>query len=176
MRWVLGIVGVLVVLVLIVVVVGMVLPKSHVASVSARYAAPPDSLWGTLTNVTAFPTWRRDLKSVELLPDENGQRGWRESGSNGVIAYRVVESAPPRRLVARIADPSLPFGGTWTYELAPTGGGTTLTITERGDIYNPIFRFVSRFVLGYTATMHGMLNAIAAKHGETVTPTAVASQ
>jgi hypothetical protein len=173
MRWVLGIVGILVALVLIVVVVGMLIPKSHVASASARYSVPPDSIWATLTDVKAFPTWRRDLKSVEMLPDENGQLGWRETGSNGVIPFRVVESVPPRRLVARIADPKLPFGGTWTYELTPAGTGTSLTITERGEIYNPIFRFVSRFVLGYTATMNGMLRAIGAKYSETVTPTAV---
>ena len=39
MRWVLGIVGVLASLVLLVVVVGYMLPKSHVASVSARVDA-----------------------------------------------------------------------------------------------------------------------------------------
>jgi uncharacterized protein YndB with AHSA1/START domain len=176
MRWVLGIVGILVALVLIVVVVGMLLPKSHVASASATYSAPPDSIWATLTDVRAFPTWRRDLKRVELLPDENGQLGWRETGSNGVIPFRVVESVRSQRLVTRIADPKLPFGGTWTYVLTPAGTGTSLTITENGEIYNPIFRFVSRFVLGYTATMTGMLRAIGAKHGETVTPTPAAVQ
>ena len=170
MRWVLGIVGILFVVVLLVVAIGYTLPKSHVASVSARYATPPDVLWATLTDVSAFPQWRNDLVRVELLPDENGQRGWREHGRNDVITYRVVSSDPPRRLVTRIADETLPFGGTWTYELAPADTGTRLTITERGEVYNPIFRFVSRFVLGYTGTMTGMLRAIGAKHGETVTP------
>ena len=174
MRWVLGIVGFLIVVVLLVVAIGYALPKSHVASVSAQYAAPPDALWATLTDVSAFPRWRNDLVRVELLPDENGQRGWREHGKNDVITYRVVASDPPRRLVTRIADETLPFGGTWTYELAPADGGTRLTITERGEVYNPIFRFVSRFVLGYTGTMTTMLRALGAKHGETVTPETVA--
>ena len=174
MRWVLGIFGILVVAVLVVVAIGYALPKSHVAAVSARYAAPPDSLWATLTDVAAFPRWRNDLARVELLPDENGQRGWREHGKNDVITYRVVTSDPPRRLVTRIDDETLPFGGTWTYELAPADGGTRLTITERGEVYNPIFRFVSRFVLGYAGTMTRVLRAIGAKHGETVTPETVA--
>ena len=174
MRWVLGIVGSLVVVVLVVVAIGYALPKSHVVSVSARYGAAPDALWATLTDVAAFPRWRNDLVRVELLPDENGQRGWREHGRSDVITYRVVASDPPRHIVTRIADESLPFGGTWTYELAPAAGGTRLTITERGEVYNPIFRFVSRFVLGYTGTMTGMLRAIGAKHGETVTPEPVA--
>ena len=173
MRWVLGIVGILIAVVLLVVAIGYALPRSHVASVSAQYAAPPDTLWATLTDVSAFPRWRNDLVRVELLPDENGQRGWREHGKNDVITYRVVTSDPPRRLVTRIADETLPFGGTWMYELAPAGGGTRLTITERGEVYNPIFRFVSRFVLGYTGTMTTMLRALGAKHGETITPEVV---
>ena len=49
------------VVVLIVCVVGYVLPKSHVASVSARFAAPPDSIWTSLTDVAAFPQWRPGL-------------------------------------------------------------------------------------------------------------------
>ena len=55
-------------------------------------------------------------------------------------------------MVTRIADPHLPFGGTWTYEIAPTETGSTLTITEKGEVYNPVFRFVSRYLQGYTAT------------------------
>lgn len=170
MRWFLGILGVLVVLVLAIVAVGYSLPKSHVASVSARYAARPDSLWASLTDVSSFPKWRNDLARVEMLPDENGQRGWREHAKNDVVTYRVVESDAPRRLVTRIADENLPYGGTWTYELAAADSGTRLTITERGEVYNPIFRFVARFFLGYTSTMDAVLRALGTKHGETVTP------
>lgn len=173
MRWILGAVGVLVSLVIVVVVIGYLLPESHVASVSARYAASPDTIWATLTDVSAFPQWRSDVKRVELLPDENGQRGWREHGSQDVITYRVVESAAPRRLVSRIADANLPYGGSWTYELTPAESGTRLTITENGEVYNPIFRFVSRFIIGHTGTMESVLRAVGTRHGETITPEVV---
>jgi uncharacterized protein YndB with AHSA1/START domain len=176
MRWILGAVGVLVSLVIVVVVIGYLLPESHVASVSARYAASPDTIWATLTDVSAFPQWRSDVKRVELLPDENGQRGWREHGSQDVITYRVVESAAPRRLVSRIADEHLPYGGSWTYELVPADSGTRLTITENGEVYNPIFRFVSRFIIGHTGTMESVLRALGSKHGETITPEIVAAR
>ena len=170
MRWVLGVVGLLVLVVLIVCAIGYMLPKSHVASASARFAAPPDSIWTSLTDVPAFPTWRPGLSRVEVLPDENGQRGWREFEKHDAIIYRVVESIPPRRLVTRIADQNLPYCGSWTYDLTPDGSGTRLTITENGEVYNPIFRFVSRFVLGYTSTMDGVLRALGAKHAENVSP------
>jgi hypothetical protein len=170
MRWAVGAVGVIVVLVLVVLIVGSVLPRSHVASVAARYAATPDTLWTSLTDVASFPRWRTGVSRVESLPDENGQRGWREHGKHDAVTYRVVEADPPRRLVSRIADEGLPYGGTWTYELTPDGSGTRLTITERGEIYNPIFRFVARFVLGYTSTMEDVLRTLGTKHGETVAP------
>lgn len=74
--------------------------------------------------------------------------------------YVIVEQAPPRRLVTRVADPELPYGGTWTFELEPDGSGTRLTITERGQIHNPIFRVIARFVFGYAATMETYLDAL----------------
>ncbi len=39
----------------------------------------------------------------------------------------------------------------------PTGSGSRVTITERGEIYNPIFRTLARFVFGYTSTMETCL-------------------
>ena len=170
MRWVLGIVGVLVAVILVVVIIGYLLPQNHVASVSARYAAPPDAIWSSLTDIQAFPQWRPGVVRVEPLPDENGQGGWREHQKHDAVSYRVVEADPPRRFVVRIADKNLPYGGTWTYDVAPDGAGTRLTITERGEVYNPIFRCISRFVIGYTGTMEGVLRALGSKHGETVTP------
>ena len=170
MRWVLGVAGLLVLVAALVCAIGYMLPKSHVASTSARFAAPPDSIWASLTDVAAFPNWRPGLSRVELLPDENGQPGWRELGEHDAVTYRVIEAVPPRRLVTRIADQNLPYGGSWTYDLTPDGSGTRLTITENGEVYNPIFRFVSRFVMGYTSTMEGVLRALGTRHGETVAP------
>ena len=123
MRWVLGVAGLLIVLVVAVVAIGYLLPQSHVASSSARYRASPDALWASLTDVAAFPTWRKGVTRVELLPDENGQRGWREHSGGETITFRIVEADPPRRLVSRIADQNLPFGGRWIYDLAPVDSG-----------------------------------------------------
>jgi hypothetical protein len=70
----------------------------------------------------------------------------------------VVESDPPRRRVTAIDDASLPFGGTWTWELSPEGQGTRLTVTERGHVDPPLFRFLSRFVFGHDATLRRVLS------------------
>ena len=45
-----------------------------------------------------------------------------------------------------------------------------MTITESGVIHNPLFRFLARFLFGYTGTADAYLRALGAKHGESVTP------
>ena len=69
-----------------------------------------------------------------------------------------------------IADKDIPFGGTWDYRIEQDGTGSRITITENGEVYNPIFRFVSRFVLGHTATLDKYLTALASKVGDTYVP------
>ena len=108
-----------------------------------------------LTDVQSYPQWRSDVKSVEDLAAS--PRRWREHGSNGNLTFEVVSADPPVRLVTRIADRDLPFGGSWTYELAGDNAGTRLSITEHGEVYNPLFRFMSRFIFGHTATMEQFL-------------------
>ena len=108
---------------------------------------------------------------MEPLPEVSGKPVWREfDRQGGSIPYQVMVMVPPRALVVRIADPKLPFGGTWTYEISsPADGGSLLRITEDGEIYNPIFRFVSRFVRGYSRTQEEYLQALGAKFGQSVT-------
>ena len=164
MKWILFAVLALVGIVLAVVFIGMLLPKSHTVSRSRRFHQPPDQVWAVITGP---PTWRSDVRSFEELPARDGHRMWKETGRDGQsIPYEAIESAQPSRLVTRIADSALPFGGTWTYEIAPQAGGTFLTITENGEVYNPIFRFMSRFVFGHATTIETYLKALSAKLGE----------
>jgi hypothetical protein len=72
--------------------------------------------------------------------------------------------------VSQIADKNSPFGGAWIFELSPTSDGTRLNITERGEIYNPVFRFMSRFVFGYTRTLDTYLGNVAHRFGENTIP------
>ena len=113
----------------------------------------------------AMPSWRPGVQRVELLPAQDGKQRYRESGKDGAITYQVEALEPPRFLRTRITD-ELPYGGTWTLEVEPNDSSAILTITEDGEVYNPVFRFVSRLLLGHTATMDTYLKALAAKLGE----------
>jgi uncharacterized protein YndB with AHSA1/START domain len=170
MRVVVLLLAVVVGLGLVVVVIGYLLPVRHEATVSAAIPAAPDAVWSVLTDPASYPTWRGDVTSVEILPTDSGHVAWREQGKNGAIAFVVEQAERPSRLVTRITDKSLPFGGTWEYVVSPEGAGSRVRITEHGEVYNPVFRFVSRFIMGHSATASAYLKALGARFGGTVTP------
>lgn len=167
MKWIVIALGALVMLVVVAAAIGSALPKGHVAKRSASFAQTPDRVWAVLTDFAGQAAWRADIKSIERASDRDGKPVWREVSKRGdVVPYETTEAEPPRRLVRTIADPKLPYGGRWIYELTPTPTGTRLTITEEGEVYNPIFRLVSRF-MDMSATIDGYLLALGRHFGET---------
>ena len=168
MKWLLIVVAVLVVLVGTVALIGYSLPQNHTASRSAQLSPAPDSVWSIITNVEGYPSWRTEVKSVERI--EGPSLSWREVSGGDRITYETTAVEKPAHFVTHIADKGLPFGGSWDYRIEPSGSGSKLTITENGEVYNPIFRFVSRFVMGHTATIDKYLTALVARTGDTYTP------
>lgn len=164
MKWLLVFVAVVVLLVGAVALIGMTLPQNHTASRSAHLDESPDSLWSIITDVERYPSWRKDIDSVERLGGDQ-RLAWREKSGGDRITYEATALERPAHFVSHIADKSLPFGGSWDYRIEPNGTGSKLTITENGEVYNPIFRFVSRFVIGHTATIDKYLTALAARTG-----------
>jgi uncharacterized protein YndB with AHSA1/START domain len=138
--------------------VGYALPVAHVATQDVLVNAAPEAVFARISDPARYREWRPDLDSVELLGSEPLR--WREHSGGDAITYEEVERSAASRFVTRIADKDLPFGGTWTWELQPEGTGTRVTITERGEVYNPVFRFMSRFVFSRTATMERVLRQL----------------
>ena len=133
MKWVVFIVGGLLVLVAAVVAVGFLLPRNHKASRTLRLTRPPADVWPVLIRATEASD----------------------------VPVDVLERDPPRRLVTRVSEKEKNFGGTWTITIAPTASGSDVTITEDGWVANPIFRFVSRLLIGHHATMDALLKNVA---------------
>jgi len=147
----------------VVALVGLQLPKEHVVSRSRRFNVPIDSIWSAISDVLGAAAWRSDLKSVESVDLDH----WREIGTNGrAVLYERVEAQAPSRLVTRMADPDLPYCGTWLFELSEDGGQVTwLTITENGEVKNPILRFLSHYVFGQTKSIDTYLDSLEKKVG-----------
>ena len=135
MRWMLYAGLALAILIAAVAIVGAMLPVKHTASRTAHVALPPDALYKLLTEM-----------------------------KYGDVSVRFERQEPPSLLVSRVTGEKA-FGGTWTYRIVPAAGGSDLTITEDGEVYNVIFRFMSRFVLGHHATLDGYIRALQARVG-----------
>jgi hypothetical protein len=138
MKWILIALVVVAAVVAVMAAIGATLPRDHVATRSLALRRSAEEVWPAILQATAA------------------------SG----VPVDVVESDPPRRQVTRVKDTERMFGGTWTITITPSPTGSTLTITEDGWVGNPIFRFVSRYVMGHHATMDGMLKDVAKKFGE----------
>ncbi|MEY9930528.1 uncharacterized protein YndB with AHSA1/START domain [Catenulispora sp. GP43] len=158
--------GVLFAAVAAVPLIGRRLPLRHEASRGLRLGRQPQAVWSVITDTDGFTAWRPGLTRAESLDGVDGRARWIEHDRHGKITYEVVEADAPRRFVTRIADTGLPFGGTWTWTIEPRAQGCLVTVTEHGEIYNPLFRFVSRYIIGYGATMERILRALAKHFGE----------
>jgi hypothetical protein len=128
--------------------VGSRVPVAHTVTVSDTVPASQEKVWGLITDVGSQPNWRTGLKAVSALPPENGATCWAEvtSGMTMPLCADVREAST--RQVVRIADPKLPFGGSWTYVLEPVGeNATKVTITENGTTGPAMWRFVDHYIL-----------------------------
>jgi hypothetical protein len=159
-------IGALVTVVVLVIIIGLLLPKTHTASRSALFSATPAQLFVLMDGPQ---TWRSNLRHYESVSAPDGRRQWRETDARGeTITYEAVERRPPSLLKTRIVTADLPYSGTWTLTLEAVGGATRVRITEQGEVYNPLFRFVSRFVIGETRTIDGYLRDLGWAVGEDV--------
>ena len=144
-------VGTLLSLAILVIAIGALLPKTHRVTRSATFKATPEQLFALIDGPQ---TWRREVKKYELLGTANGHKRWQETDAHGqAVCYEAVEREEPKLLKTQIVTAGLPYSGTWTLRLEPRESATVLEITEQGEVYNPVFRFVSRFVIGQANTV-----------------------
>ena len=166
LRWAIYVVVGLIGVAGIIAIVGWSLPVGHSASRTVTLNAAPERVFDVIADVAHGAEWRTGVTRIEMLPDDGKGPLFREHNSMGPMLMRVEVIDRPSRLVTRIADPSLPFGGTWTHTLTPAAsGGTAHTITEDGEIYNVFFRAMAKFIFGYTSTIEEYQSALAKKIG-----------
>jgi len=163
------IVGVVIAAAAVAALIGSRLPKNHTASRSILLHRSPKEVYDVVRDFGSAPSWRTGVKSVEVKAQPDGKVQFREVGSD-TIEYAVDEDVPGQKLVTRILNTDLGYGGKWTYEFVPEGGGTRVKITEDGEVSNVLFRFMSRYVFGHTATINTYLTSLGKRLGEGVTP------
>jgi uncharacterized protein YndB with AHSA1/START domain len=171
MRWLLLIAAILVGAVAVAYVAGSLVPRDHHAARSVLIHQPPAAIWAVITDYGAATRWRPDVLRLRPLPQDPRRDVWEETDQHGsAVPFETVAEEPPHRLVRRIADPQLPFGGTWTFDLAPRGQATVVTIREDGAVRSPMFRFFAAVLMGYTARLDTYLRNLGRRFGENVEP------
>lgn len=151
-------------------VLGWFTSPTHSAACSVWIPADPDRVYCTIRNVTGYPAWRRDVERVELLDDGRQPLRWREHARREVLTLELVAETPSVRIETRIADPTLPFGGSWTYSFQRSGGGTEVTVRENGVVRPPLYRAMARLFFGHTRTMKTVLKSLSRHFGGTAKP------
>lgn len=118
---------------------GQTLPVAHSATGSAVIAAPPAAVYSLVSTPERAPDWRPGVTTVTVHGTSTGRFRWTEDGEWGPMSFEVLDHDAPRRFVSMVVDHP-DFGGTWTWLFEPTEGGTRVTITEDGEVYDPFFR------------------------------------
>jgi polyketide cyclase/dehydrase/lipid transport protein len=163
--------------------IGTSIPIWHSTKCRADIAAPSDALFGAIADDGSSASWRPELRSVTLVSGSGPTSVWRETYKSGQV---LTLHTNPRgfeqgRLVVREIpfDPSLGFDGIWQFGVGRSGqrgGQTRVAINEQGHIYNPVFRFLTKYVFGYTGSIRTYLEDLGTKFGEKTTIACISSQ
>ncbi len=139
---------------LVLYLLGRRLPERHIARVTVVLPASRPAVWAVITDYPGMTAWWPDVKGIRLETRPNGEVWtWNKDSHGNEIAFRTKEEVAPARLVREIMGDNLPFGGTWTFELADQDNRTQLTITEDGFIKPPLFRAIVQYFIGLDKTM-----------------------
>lgn len=164
--WLAIVLGVFVGVAALAALAGSLLPREHVAHRTIELRAAPERVWALVADLAGAARWRKDVSAIESLPAIANRGRWIETTKHGKVPFELVIQEAPRTQVVRVVDDGLPFGGTWTWRLEPTPGGTRLSITEEGFVRNPIFRLMGRLFFSPTATMDAYLADLARALGD----------
>src|SRR6266550_743895 len=154
----------------VIALIGSRLPRTHTASRSVLLHKSPDEVYAVVRDFASAPAWRSDVKRIEVQTQPGQRMHFREEGKNGTVNYELSEDVPSQRMVTRILDTDLGYSGKWTYVFTPENGGTRVTVTEDGEVSNVLFRFMSHYFFGQTATLDGYLTSLAKRFEESATP------
>lgn len=122
---------------------GRSLPVEHDVSVSALAPVPPEQAWALLSDPKRRVEWVPDVEKVGQIGEVAGRETWRElDPSEDRFDFSIVSATFPVWEVAIARPEDIGMTGGWTWSLSAEGPGTRVTVRERGEIANLLFRGV----------------------------------
>ena len=140
---------------------GYSLPVEHQITMQRHYEKTPDDLWRVLVDYRKYSQWRENVYEITDMPSKGGYDAWKEVDADGhSVSYEIIGHSPGTRLIIEVTDTSLPYAGSWVFNMSKDKAGTLLKITENGKINNIFFRVIAHFFTGYTRSMNAWLNSL----------------
>ncbi len=167
MYWILFVMSAVAAVVIALLVGGLVTPRTHVVSRSASLDAPVDVVWSHVRDVARHAEWREVLEEVTIEHAAPGTLRWTARTTTGSERFEMTADEPPRHFAARSLDDDLSASSEWTWHVQGDARGATVTVTERGDVPNPIVRFVRTHLSGFAKPVDHYLRDLARAVGHT---------
>jgi hypothetical protein len=160
MKWIFIILGILVLIIAVIYAIGSLMAVNHVATVKCKLKTEADKVWLLITDYKEYTRWRSSVKELTV----DGTNQWTETNSHGdKVSYQLEVTDEKRKLITRILNKDLPYGGFWEFEIVTESDGCVVHITENGEVYNPLFRFMSKYVFGHEATLNKYMKDLQAE-------------
>lgn len=128
---------------------GTLMPASHTASVSVEVGSPRDVVWAAIDDPPSFPSWCDSVDKIEMMPDKDGHRVFRQVQGRNSFVLEETAKQPPSLVTRTITDENNLFNGSWEHRLEDLGNGRTrITITEHGTVNAAIPRAMMKLLIG----------------------------
>ncbi len=153
--------GVFVVFILVPLIAGNFFPKEH--EVTRELWLPQGNIvvWDLVSHHEMDLLWRSDLRKIEHLDDEQGKPVWKETSRHGNELILRDDERTEGSMLLRTIIRNRNFGGYWLIEVKPgTNNSTSLRVTEKGSIHNPMFRFMFSVFFKKTSTIDQYLDML----------------
>lgn len=137
---------IVVALIALTVIIGYLMPVRYEGQTVVEFEGNAQQVWEALQDVEAHPVTGKMMKSVEVLPSEDGRPVWAEDIGHGeVITVRTTEHEPPRHMVREMSSATVNMKSRWEYAIETAGEGCRVTLSGTTDIeigtwHTPIFR------------------------------------
>jgi hypothetical protein len=161
MKWIFISLGILIALVAIIYLIGSLMNVKHVATIEREFKkVDVAAILAAITNYKEYASWRSGIK--ELTVDSLNH--WTEKNSHGdKVSYRLEVIDEKGKLITRILNKDLDYGGFWEFTITPVDDGCSMKIVENGEVYNPLFRFMAKYIFGHETTLKNYMNDLEAK-------------
>jgi hypothetical protein len=156
MKWVFISLGILIVLIAIIYLIGSLMNVKHVATIQREFKkTSSNEILSLITNYKEYASWRSGIK--ELTVDSVNH--WTEKNSHGdKVSYRLEMGDEKGKLMTRILNKDLTYGGFWEFTITTMDDGCSVKIVENGEVYNPLFRFMAKYIFGHETTLKNYMN------------------